>query len=311
LTGAEISGARVLFRHARPAGALWVPVIPLVGWGFAHWDRALVLRRGGAALVVAAAWLLIHCGTMWLNASLDRDDRATMYGEPTPVPRWLPWAAYAALAAAPAITALVDLRAAACALGCSLLGVVYSHPATRWKAHPFAGPAVNILGYAILSPLAGWAIVGVDFSARMGAVLAILVAYAGAPFLGAQAFQAEDDRARGYRTLVATHGPRVVLTAARLCLWIGTSALTAASLLGWFPRLCALVLVPAWIGDRYIAAWLEQPGGGDARWAQGFAKRLMLLGVVLFAVAYADYGVDLLRGSGQVAGLGTAAGHPN
>jgi 4-hydroxybenzoate polyprenyltransferase len=144
----------------------------------------------------------------------------------------------------------------------------------------------------------------------MAAVLAILSAYAGAAYLAAQAFQAAEDRERGYRTLVATHGPRVVLAAARACLWAATGGLALLAMLGWFPRACVVVLGPAWICDRFLVAWRAEAGGGDAGWAQGFARRLMLLGAVLFVAAYADYGFDLLRGTQQVAGLGTAAGRP-
>jgi hypothetical protein len=303
-----VSAAALLFRHARPAGAIWVALIPLAGYGVAHWEHALSLRRLGAALLLACAWLAIHAGTMWLNACLDRDDDEVLFGRPAPVPRWLPLAAYAALALGPLLALAADGTSAVCALGCALLGLGYSHAWTRWKAHPVAGPAVNVIGYAVLSPLAGWALPGVAFGARTALVIAILCAYAGAAFLGAQAFQAREDARRGYRTLVVTHGPAVTLTAARACLWAGSGGLAALAALGWLPRSCALVLVPAWVCDRWLAAWLEQAGGGDAGWARGFARRLMVLGVVLFAAAYADYGFDLARGNDAVAGLATPSG---
>jgi hypothetical protein len=57
---------------ARPWGLPWVLMLPLVGYGFAHWNAALEARAVTDLAVAITAWALLHCGTMWLNAALDR-----------------------------------------------------------------------------------------------------------------------------------------------------------------------------------------------------------------------------------------------
>ena len=61
--------------------------------------------------------------------------------------------------------------------------------------------------------------------------------------------------------------------------------------------------------DRYLVAWSDQPGGGNERWARGFASRLGALLLAGIALAFWDYAWDSFHDR-PVAGLGTAAGHP-
>jgi 4-hydroxybenzoate polyprenyltransferase len=208
---ARVGGARALWRLSRPRFALWVLWIPCIGYGFAHWDRALDWTRPAAFLVVLLAWSLLNAGALWLNAALDRDDAGALYARATPLPEHLRSYAYASLALATALAGLASVATGLCAAACALLAVLYSHPLTAWKGHAVLGPAVNALGYGILSGLAGWVLVGVSMNWRTAVTFALMTLWLVGATFAAQAFQQRDDAHHGYRTLVVTHGPRVCL----------------------------------------------------------------------------------------------------
>lgn len=298
-----------LWAHARPKLWPFLWLLALFGYGWAHWDRGMLMRGGPDFVVVLVAWTLLNAGTLWLNAALDRDEGEVLLGASAPIPPGIVGAAYVALVATVVVAAFATPIAAACAAACALLAIAYSHPRVAWKGHPLGGPAVNLIGYGWLTPLAGWSCAGVAMNARTGVVFGLAGVAILAVYFTAQAFQGPEDAARGYRTLVATHGPRVVLGAARACflgLTVGALGLVAA---GWVPRvdLVALPLV-LWI-DRYLARWAEVPGGGDAAWARGLTLRLFGAAMAVLAVNYADYVRADLAGA-PVAGLGTVAGRP-
>src|SRR5205807_337861 len=95
--------------------------------------------------------------------------------------------------------------------------------------------------------------------------------------------------ARGYRTLVVTHGPAGVLRAARVALGIGFAGGTLLAVAGWLPRLC-LVFAPIglWV-DHWLDLWASLPGGGSERWARGLAWRLFVGAALTIALAWVDY----------------------
>lgn len=299
--------AGALWHLMRPAGAGWVAALTLLGFGFGHWNRALPLREGAAMIAVFGAWVCLHAGAMWLNAALDRDEGEVLMGRTVPVPDGIVGVAYLALAVAVALASAAHPVSGLCAAACATLAVLYSHPATAWKGHPVGGPAVNLLGYGLLSPLAGWVLVDTPFDARTGLAGGLVVLWVGGCYLAAQSFQGEEDAARGYRTLVVSHGPRVTLIAARGLLglaFVGTMTLSA---LGWFPR-SALLAAPGYVrADRHLVLWARQPGGGDARWAEGLVRRLLEAGALLIACVTVEYAWLSLCGL-PTAGLGTVAG---
>ena len=294
---------------ARPRLLPYVALLPLVGYGWAHWDRALTPVDGPGILVVMLAWALLHAGTLWLNAAVDRDEGEVLLGESIPVPPGIEAWGYLALAACVALAAAVDPISGVAALICAVLAVLYSHPRTLWKGHPVLGPFTNLAGYGLLSPLAGWAVVDVPPDARTAAVwglggLGILGVY-----FAAQAFQQEEDTARGYRTLVATHGPRGAVLAGRWCIGVGFLAAVALAVLGWFPRICLLAApLGVWV-DAWFVRWAREPDGGGEVWARGMANRLFVAGLAVLVLVLGVY-VDQARRDVPVAGLGTAAGLP-
>jgi 4-hydroxybenzoate polyprenyltransferase len=301
------SVVRCLWRLSRPRFAFWLLWIPLIGYGFALWDRALDWVRPDALLLVLGGWLLLNAGTMWLNAALDRDEAGALFSQAAPLPPHLVWFGYAALALGIVVASAAHLGSGACAGACALLAVLYSHPVTAYKGRPVLGPAVNALGYGVLSALAGWVLVGVSINLRTAVTFALMTLWLLGVTFAAQAFQREDDARRGYRTFVVTHGPAASLRVARACtsgaVWI-TLALAA---LGWFPRISLLATPLFILADRWMLRWQQQPGGGDARWAAGLVQRMLLGGLAMFLLIYADY-LYARRTGGPVAGDGTALG---
>lgn len=284
-------------------------MLPVVGFGWAHWDRALRLQGEAELGWVLGAWWALSAGTLWLNAALDRDEGEVLLGEavepPAGIERW----AYAALLLSVLLALQATAIAAFAALVCAALAVAYSHPALAWKGHPVGGPAVNLVGYGLLSPLAGWSAVGVVPTPRTVGMwvvsgLGVLCCY-----FVAQAFQGEEDRARGYRTLVAVHGHRGALMAARTCLAGAYGVCVVYGLMGWLPRICLLAVPTWWAADDWLRRWTATIDGGDASWAAGFAKRLLLAGLVVVALVWGELR-QAAAANQPVAGLGTVAGHP-
>lgn len=300
---------KALFALARPRMLPFIWLLVLGGYGFAHWDRALMGRGGGALLLALLAWTLLHAGTMWLNAALDRDEGEVLWGEAAAVPPTATAWGYGALLACVVVGWAAGPAVGACSAGCALLAVLYSHPATVWKAHPLGGPLVNGLGYGLLSPIAGFSAAGVSPTWRALAVLGLGLCGVMAAYYAAQAFQEDEDRERGYRTLAARKGGAAAVQAVRLWTLLGLGGAVLLAAAGWVPR-PMLVFVPAavWL-DRYLVAWRDREGGPDSAGARGYATRLFSLCMLGLALLFAVY----LRASYRdepVAGLNTAAGHP-
>jgi 4-hydroxybenzoate polyprenyltransferase len=172
------------------------------------------------------------------------------------------------------------------------------------------GPVVNGAGYGLLSPLAGWAVVDVAPNPRTGAVWALCLLGVLASYFAAQAFQGPEDAARGYRTLVVTHGSAACVGATRWCLRGAFAVSVVLAVMGWFPRVClAAAPLGLWV-DAYLGRWQVQPDGGGERWARGMAARLLTAGLVLVGLVALDHQLALW-GGGPVAGLATATGHPS
>jgi 4-hydroxybenzoate polyprenyltransferase len=300
-----------LLTLARPRLLPFVLFLPLVGFGWAHWDRALPLENAEEIrlLFVLAGWTALHAGALWLNAALDRDNGEVLFGRAAPIPRGIVPCGLAALAVGVALCLAANRLAGISALLCAGLAILYSHPATVWKGHPLGGPLVNGAGYGLLSPLAGWAVAEVGPNLRSLLVwllggLGVLGCY-----FAAQAFQRREDAARGYRTLIVTHGPGGVLAATRICLGVGLLGGMALAAFGWLPRLC-LAGVPLWVWvDSWLRRWGRQPDGGSERWARGLAVRLLISALAAIGVALVDYFADQVR-LGPVAGLATVRGRP-
>jgi len=277
-----------LLRLARPKGTVLLLAVPLTGYGFAHWDHALPPTRPLALALVLVAWLALSAGSLWLNAALDGDEQGALFAARAPRPRGLSAFAYAALAAAVCTSAIADRRSGlACAVAAAL-AVLYSHPRTMWKASPVLGPLVNVLGYGVLSWLAGWSVVGVRLTASTTAAMALLSVFVLGMSFAAQAYQRDDDARRGYRTLVVTHGPAACLRVASACARISILGVAALAAAGVYPRLCLLGLPVFFWAERAMANWRAAPDGGAPSDAARYALSMLAGGVTLVALAFAD-----------------------
>jgi len=284
----------------------FVLVLVLFGFGWAHWDRALRLQGAEDLLLVLLAWTALHIGTMWLNASLDQDDGEVLFGEATTPPPGIAPMAYLCLFAA----VLLGWKPVGWVVICCVaLAVLYSHPFTAWKGHALGGPAVNLIGYGVLSPYAGWVAVGVPANFRSGLVLGLTSLVVLGCYFGAQAFQEEDDRARGYDTLVVHFGAIGAIRAARVCIGLGILGGLGLAVFGWLPRSCLLIAPLAVVLNGFFAAWEREPSAGSDVWARGMSWRLLTLAMVGVFVSGAEYVLQSYQ-SVPVAGLGTAGGHP-
>lgn len=280
---------RALFGLARPRGTAILLLVVLFGYGLAHWDGALDLTRPAALAVVLVAWVWLSAGTLWLNAVLDGDEAGVLFARghlPHP-PRLAAWA-YAALALAVAASTAADRRAGLACAACAALAVLYSHPHTKWKAHPVLGPAVNATGYGLLTPLAGWALVGTPMTARAAGTLGFAAVFVVGATFAAQASQREDDARRGYRTLVVTHGPAACLRATRVCTLAGVAAVGVFSAANVYPHLLLLGLPSFALADRALVRWSKKPDGGTPGDAARFLLRVLAGGVLLVALAWID-----------------------
>jgi hypothetical protein len=290
---------------------LFVSFLPMIGFAYAYWDHGCEdpsLAPFGKMALLALVWAVPHAGTMWLNAGLDRDDKPTLFGESVPVPPHVGLYAYPTFAFSIGLGFWLGTGVGVCVVLCTILSILYSHPKTAWKAHAWGGPFVNAAGYGALSPLGGFFLAGFAPTVRGAVVLGVAVAWISTAYFAAQAFQEDEDRERGYRTLVVTRGAAFTLRLTRGLFWVAGGSTLALAAFGWFPRV-VLVALPGflWV-DHLIAQWQEQPKGGDEGWARSFFLRMFWVALAVLVCVSVDYGITRDR-DGRPGGLATASGH--
>ena len=277
----------------------------LFGYMVGHWEAGIDLQGIDRLAVAVVAWTALHAGTLWLNAARDRDEGPVLFGRSVRVPPGIVPAGYIALLVCVGFSLIVGGYMTAFALLAVLLSVGYSHPAVAWKGHPIGGPAVNMLGYGVLTPLAGLVAAMGGVGLRTLVFLLITLLAMGALTFAAQAFQQDEDRARGDRTLVATHGPRGAILGTRILLGSALVLTFAGCVWGLFPRICLVGMPWAWESDRYLGRWANEPNGGTPAHARGLIRRMLVLMVVLVVAAVSDYVWGQLHGT-MPAGMSTA-----
>lgn len=313
------SGARetatALWRLSRPQGAFWLSWILLIGYGFTLWDWGMGPRGVSGLVTILISWWLLNAGSLWLNAVLDDDQGEVLFqASPVLLPRGTSFAGYLALAAAVLVSAFSRWPGVVCASGAALLAVLYSHPRTRWKGHALGGPFVNLVGYGLLTPLAGFAQTGLPPTARGAVTLTLLAAWILGAYFVAQAFQQREDAERGYSTLVVSRGAVGVIRVARWLMGFSMAGVVVGIVLGYYPRLLLLGTPLFWLTDRYIKRWQVAAADPQSeRWgramAMGLHRRMMFTGALLFVLAYIDYHADY-RADRPAAGWATARGRP-
>ena len=161
------------------------------------------------------------------------------------------------------------------------LSVAYSHPAVRLKGVPGMDLLVNIAGFGVLCPLAGWALLRPveEFPVWYLASAALFV---GAAYAPTTASDFESDRAYGIRTLAVALGPPRTMLLGFALLLAAVLLLSAGGMAGWFPFVddAAGALRPLWaflVAQVFLyAAFVRRPTQGKI-WAL-----LLLLSVLQF-----------------------------
>ena len=281
---------------ARPKMLPFVWLVVFFGYMVGLWEDGVHPRGLPTLARLLLSWTLLHTGTMWLNAARDRDAGPVAFGQAVRVPPGTDRLGMVALLLSLVPVLFCGPTIAVCAGTSVLLSLLYSHPSTAWKGHPIGGPTVNILGYGILSPLAGIAASRGGLSGRTLLLLSITASAVAGLYFAAQAFQEAEDRARGDRTLVATHGPVAVLRASSVCFGIAGLLAIGGTLGGWFPLPCLLALPLAGRVARHLRKWSATPGGGSPADVQVLLRRLLHLLALLVCVAFAEHIWDLLHG---------------
>ncbi len=276
-----------LIALARPRGTLLLLIVPLTGYGFAHWDFEMEAQRPLSLALVLVAWIFLSAGSLWLNANLDGDEGQILFsrGGVGERPAHLDLFSYAALATATCLAFVADVIAGLACATCSVLAILYSHPKTMWKARPWLGPLVNVSGYGVLSWIAGWSVARLPMTARNVAAMILFATFVFGMAFAAQAYQREDDARRGYRTLVVTRGPAACLRVAIACTRVTIAGVAVLSALGVYPRLVLFGLPLYALPEITMARWRRAPNGGSPAFAASFAARMLAVGVAFVALA--------------------------
>jgi 4-hydroxybenzoate polyprenyltransferase len=153
--------------------------------------------------------LLLNGGTLAINSAFDRDEGDIGYLKaPPPPPRWLWLFSLLLLLLGQGLAFLLPLRFAWAYAACFAMSLVYSVPPFRWKAVAGLDWLINMVGFGMLTPYAGYVLTG-EVPGR--AQLLVLVAFC--PLFASlypltQLYQFEEDSRRGDRTLGLIIGMR-------------------------------------------------------------------------------------------------------
>ncbi len=229
---------------------------PVFLWGW-------LLAGGGFPLAIAVAFVALHLflytGATAFNSYYDRDEGPIGGLEhPPPVTRALLPVSLTLKLVGLLLAVLVNVSFATVYLAFALLSVAYSHPRTRWKAHPWLSLAVVGIGQGVLAFLAAWAAARGELKSAvaqdgfLGALAAAFLILALYPLT--QLYQVEEDRARGDRTVAVVGGSRLCFGLSLLFLALGGLAMIVV-VLGRFGPVDALLVGAAIIAQALAIAW--------------------------------------------------------
>ncbi len=211
-------------------------------------------------IAFAAFHIFLYGGATAFNSYYDRDEGPIggMRVPPPVIEPLLPFS-LVVLGIGAGLAALVNPTFLAIYLAMLLMGLAYSHPSVRLKARPFIGLATVALGQGVLACLGGWAVdrpnLGtVDPIGWVGIAAATLVTVGFYPVT--QAYQVEDDRARGDITFAVRAGPRRALAFSIAVQAVGAvllavaiadrmDVLRAALVVGFYAAILAMIALRA------------------------------------------------------------------
>jgi len=195
----------------------------------AHFLFGALLAAGGAApRAPGLPWgdlllgwfifvVLMNGGTLAINSAFDRDEGDVGYLKAPPeAPKYLAHVSGAMLAAAFLLCRLLPPAFAWATAACVLMSVLYSVPPVRLKSRAGWDLAINMLGYGLLTPLAGWGLTGAPLAPWFWKACIGFGFLFGSLYPATQIYQVEEDGARGDRTLAVALGVPGSLCAALL-----------------------------------------------------------------------------------------------
>jgi 1,4-dihydroxy-2-naphthoate octaprenyltransferase len=220
----RFAAARTLIIHLRLH--FQILLAPIFLWGF-------FLAGGRPNLTFWIAFVAFHLclygGTTAFNSYYDRDEGPVggLEKPPPVVSALLPFSLILQGIGA-VLAALVNLPFLVIYLIIFGMGAAYSHPRTRWKAHPLGGLATVALGQGVLASLGGWVVANPDLAAIdplhwIGLIAASAITVGFYPLT--QIYQIDEDLARGDLTFAAWVGPRGSFIYAILVLSVAALAL--------------------------------------------------------------------------------------
>ncbi|HEU5219402.1 MAG TPA: UbiA family prenyltransferase [Gemmatimonadales bacterium] len=285
MSGGRALGYRLLGRgfdyllHLRPAEWPIMFIHLFTGSALSLGLAGLIYGQGGMPLLIGALAFVIglNGGTLALNSAFDRDEGDVAYlRRPPPPPPGLAWFGFGLMVAG-MLVALRLPRPFAYAYGlCAVLSVLYSVPPARLKAIPGVDWVVNMAGFGLLTPYAGWVLTGRGVAGPGRVVLIAFALLFGSLYPLTQIYQLEEDRRRGDRTLTVSLGLHrslalAIVMAALAFAALGVAGATSAWGLGvhglsrWAALAAAagawaVVLLPWWRWRGELDAAAHQAG---------------------------------------------------
>lgn len=222
--------------HLRPAewpivaGHAALGAIVAVGWnGLASAPTLPMVAVGLLAWVVG-----LNGGTLAINSAFDRDEGDVAYlRRPPPPPPGLFAFGMALMVFGLGLTWHFPPLYRNAYLICLVMSVLYSVPPFRLKAVAGADWLINMLGFGLLTPVAGWAATGAPLTPAGRLLLLGFLPLFAALYPLTQLYQVEEDSRRGDRTLAIHLGARGSLRVALLGVVVAFGCFAVASRAVW------------------------------------------------------------------------------
>jgi 4-hydroxybenzoate polyprenyltransferase len=223
--------------HTRPTEWPIVAAHAAIGYLLAVGLRAAAQSESlaPAALGILLWVVLLNGGTLALNSAYDRDQGDIAYlRQPPPPPRHLAVFGLTLMLVGLVGAFLLPWGYRIAYASCLVLSVLYSVPPFRLKAVPGADWLINMWGFGVLTPYAGWSATGLPVGPVGGLILLAFGSLFAALYPLTQIYQFEEDARRGDRTLARTLGVRRSLMVAVAAAVIAFGLFAAAALrAGW------------------------------------------------------------------------------
>lgn len=223
--------------HMRPAEWPIVAAHTLVGAVVAAGIGGVVAPGVWPSVALGVlAWVIgLNGGTLAINSAFDRDEGDVAYlRHPPPPPRGLFLFGLCAMTFGLGLGWQLPGTYRTAYLICFALSVLYSVPPWRLKAVAGADWLINMLGFGLLTPLAGWAATGAPLRPDGRLLLLGFVPLFAALYPLTQLYQMDEDDRRGDRTLALRLGPGRSLRVAGAAAMVAFACFGGAALLaGW------------------------------------------------------------------------------